>query len=988
MGSTSDILAGRAAVELYLNKSLLTKGLKTVSAEFRAFGAGLSSIGKTFMALGAGITAPLLLAAHSWASSGAELARMSQRTGMAVESLSALKFAAEQTGTGFDQVEAGVKRMQRSIIEAAKGSDKGLPFLRGLATLDADKQLAAIADKLAGIANPAEKAAVAMQIFGRGGTAMLPMLSRGAAGLAEWRKEAEDAGQIRSKEQVQAALQLSIAWTRVTGSLMSMKNTIAAAIAPLLTRFLTGMRQNVLTARDWMKLHGPLLVNIFKIGAAATVAGAALYALGKMVGGIGTLFGLGAKAIMGLGHAVTLMLMPIKLAGGVFASLLSGVFSLMQTVVTAAAEAIGGVFSAALWGAKTAAGAATAGIELFASAAIGLVKGGFTAVQVGASLAAAGFELFRGAVALTAKGLSLAGDVLTAVGSAIAAGARSISEFFAIITDGIGVIGLLVRCWEDLLETTPKVAAALVSGVVDGFKMFVTTCATAVTAIRMTVDEMGALATIMYTVSEVAGVAGDAVKAAAAAALSAANLGVIFTSLGAALAAALPALVLILPAILLIRSALGAAVNGLHSAAVAAGAAAKAGFSTAAAAKRAYGDIVSSVRAATPAISGGMQSWEQSLKSFALSVGSVTRQVFAKLWGDVKAGFAHLVADVGGSWDLLQALLSGGKFGEAFALGLAVMKVEWVRFKNYLLDSWQTLKPGFDAMVTNVAAGIGMAAATLADIFAGLKIAWGDVFDAALGGLRKFLDLLDSAIATLKEWGAKVQAATGNDPVAAFEEAQRLRAQIAKNRKEGHKGSIEGMQYVDNEELEERAQAQLAIYNANKWTSGASAPLSSMLPGARTPAQKAADDKAARDAAKTAGDQAKGIAASIGNAIKSGTVLPGGDPAELARAQAEQKDAQKAAAAAAADIARKQKEQRDKMLAGAGGPEGLGLAMTLGSNASRGTFSASAVSGLGMGGGLLSETRKVAAHTARTAEATAEVNRAVYALTGALKMAN
>ena len=115
MASGSDIRAGRAFIELYLNKSLLVKGLKGIASEMKVFGAGVTSMGKQLMKAGLATTAPMLLAAKSWAESGAELYRMSQRTGMAVESLSALKFAAESTGTEFETIETGVKRMQKAI---------------------------------------------------------------------------------------------------------------------------------------------------------------------------------------------------------------------------------------------------------------------------------------------------------------------------------------------------------------------------------------------------------------------------------------------------------------------------------------------------------------------------------------------------------------------------------------------------------------------------------------------------------------------------------------------------------------------------------------------------------------------------------------------------------------------------------------------------------------------------------------------------------
>ena len=263
-------------------------------------------MGKQLMAAGLSVTAPMLVAANSWASSGAELYRMSQRTGMAVEQLSALKFAAETSGVEMETLETSIKKMQKAVYAAAQGKGEGPAFLNGLFGMDPEKQLEAIADKLAGVTNPAERAAVAIEIFGRGGTAMLPMLAGGAKGLAEFRKEAEAMGRIRSAEDAKAALALSIAWTHVTGVLGGLKNAFGSAIGPLLTGTLNGLQANIRAARDWVKENKPLIVQVFQIGAAAVGAGIGLYVVGKAIIFAAGAFSFAAKVVGVCGHCARL----------------------------------------------------------------------------------------------------------------------------------------------------------------------------------------------------------------------------------------------------------------------------------------------------------------------------------------------------------------------------------------------------------------------------------------------------------------------------------------------------------------------------------------------------------------------------------------------------------------------------------------------------------------------------------------------------------
>ena len=52
---------------------------------------------------------------------GDRLNKMAGRTGVAVEQLTALKFAAEQSGTSLETVEKGILKMNQAIMKAKDG---------------------------------------------------------------------------------------------------------------------------------------------------------------------------------------------------------------------------------------------------------------------------------------------------------------------------------------------------------------------------------------------------------------------------------------------------------------------------------------------------------------------------------------------------------------------------------------------------------------------------------------------------------------------------------------------------------------------------------------------------------------------------------------------------------------------------------------------------------------------------------------------------
>src|SRR5947207_5053248 len=113
MASASGIRAGSAFIELFVNDSKLVKGLEKASKKLKAFGEGIKDLGKKLAGIGALITAPLIGFAKVFASGAKELQAMSQRTGVSVEALSELGYAAQLSGADMETLEIGIRKMQK-----------------------------------------------------------------------------------------------------------------------------------------------------------------------------------------------------------------------------------------------------------------------------------------------------------------------------------------------------------------------------------------------------------------------------------------------------------------------------------------------------------------------------------------------------------------------------------------------------------------------------------------------------------------------------------------------------------------------------------------------------------------------------------------------------------------------------------------------------------------------------------------------------------
>ncbi|MBM4125193.1 MAG: hypothetical protein FJ246_09630, partial [Nitrospira sp.] len=312
------------------------KGLQAAEKKLQAFGAGIASIGTKLAGLGAGVVTPLLGAAKVFADMGSDLADMSQRTGVSVEALSELGFAAEQSGADIETLEGGLRKMQKQVVEAASGSESAREALGklgltvdDLSKLSPDQQFKLIGDRLSQIQNPTLKAALAMEVFGKSGTKLLPLFANGARGIEELQQQARDLGLMMSTDDAQAAEAfgdtLDVLWKVLKKTVF----TIGSALAPLLTEVAEGFTRVVVTVSNWIKESKDLVVMVFKIAATAIAAGGALVVLGTAISGVGAALGAIATVATGIGSAIATL-------GSIIAAILSPIGLVIAGIVALA----------------------------------------------------------------------------------------------------------------------------------------------------------------------------------------------------------------------------------------------------------------------------------------------------------------------------------------------------------------------------------------------------------------------------------------------------------------------------------------------------------------------------------------------------------------------------------------------------------------------------------------------------------------------------
>lgn len=328
MAGKSDIVAGRAAVVLSLKDSAFIKGLNAAKKRLESVGASITGMGVKIAALGAGLTAPFVGAIKQFTDVGSALNDMSARTGVSASVLAELGYAAEQTGASMSDVETAIKRSQK-------------------AGLDFDT----VAAEIAAIQDPAAKAARAIEVFGRSGTNLIPMIND----MAKLRAEARNLGIVPSEAAVKMADDLGDAFGKVSKVVGAVFFEIGAALAPVILPMAEGVAQMGKAFIDWVKNNQKTIQFVAALAAGILLLGTALIGIGGTISLLGTALGGLATAIGVLAPLFTFLISPVGL---VTAGLLAGVAA-WATWTTSGQAAVGtlsaafqrfGAFVGDVWG--------------------------------------------------------------------------------------------------------------------------------------------------------------------------------------------------------------------------------------------------------------------------------------------------------------------------------------------------------------------------------------------------------------------------------------------------------------------------------------------------------------------------------------------------------------------------------------------------------------------------------------------------------------
>ncbi len=238
-------------VNLQVETAELRKGLDQANAKLDEFGKHSETIAnKLSTAFNIAAIKQVGQALAGFVTHGAAVAdsmgKMAQRTGVSVEEFSRLAYAAELSDVSAEDLAVSMGKLGKQMADAFAGDkNAALKFKAlGVSVTDASGHLRStgdvmtdIAGKISRMADGAAKTAIMMELFGKSGAKLIPMMNEGTDGLKAMADEADRFGITLSGPAAAAADQFndSIDKMKKVGEGVSLM--FADAVTPALAKF-------------------------------------------------------------------------------------------------------------------------------------------------------------------------------------------------------------------------------------------------------------------------------------------------------------------------------------------------------------------------------------------------------------------------------------------------------------------------------------------------------------------------------------------------------------------------------------------------------------------------------------------------------------------------------------------------------------------------------------------------------------------------------
>lgn len=348
----------------------LNKDIASLQKQAKALGKTYGEVGKaaksfaTNVALISGAAIGAGTALFAFTKRAADIAdstdKAAQSAGLAIDEYGKLQFVFEQGNVGADQFGVAMKKLNQNIDQASKGTGAGAAIFKqlGVEVKNADGTLRStgdilkdIADKFQKLPDGPRKSALAVQLFGKAGAAIVPILNDGGKEMQRLEDRAVSLGLVLDKTAGKIGDDFGDALNEVKRSVGGISTQVGLQLAPAftdafktITDVLIANRTEILAFTQTIANQvGPAIKDIINAlaGNDTAVVNKNFLQIRDTVVAIGQALGIVAGIVNGLFGVLTELVQPFV---EIFNELFGTKFTAQAVVITGVVLTITGAF--------------------------------------------------------------------------------------------------------------------------------------------------------------------------------------------------------------------------------------------------------------------------------------------------------------------------------------------------------------------------------------------------------------------------------------------------------------------------------------------------------------------------------------------------------------------------------------------------------------------------------------------------------------------
>lgn len=246
--SASQIKAGGAVVEISAESSKLARGLAQAKAAVSAWAPSVKGVlentlgnlsSKAIQGLTSGLMGLVGSAANAFpamvkgaADTAGAIGDLSARTGISAKSISTLTYAAKLADTDLAGLQSAMKNIAKELDAGGESFAKYGIDVDKMRKLSPEDQFKVVAEAVSRVQDPTARAAAAMDMLGKAGQDMLPLMLGGVAGIEKLQRQAERLGLSLSNEAVAAGEQFGDSLDTLGAQAAAMGTKIGMELIP------------------------------------------------------------------------------------------------------------------------------------------------------------------------------------------------------------------------------------------------------------------------------------------------------------------------------------------------------------------------------------------------------------------------------------------------------------------------------------------------------------------------------------------------------------------------------------------------------------------------------------------------------------------------------------------------------------------------------------------------------------------------------------